>query len=130
MNEMDPADRELLPARARIETLLELMSAEELRELYLMFADRARQAAVVLAAEPGRPGEEQLELCVHDIKGTAANLGLDHVAALAGAVLEIVRRDGAARAAASRGPLLAALERLPAVLAGEDLARLLGVQRA
>jgi HPt (histidine-containing phosphotransfer) domain-containing protein len=116
---------DLLPALARVKDLRELMSAEDLHGLYQIFADRARQVAALLRGDPDQLGQQQLEMAVHDIKGTAANLGLERVAEAAGVVLDLARTQGAAQAARGSQQLIPLLERLPAALAGEDLMRLL-----
>jgi HPt (histidine-containing phosphotransfer) domain-containing protein len=120
-----PAPADLLPTADRLESLRELMSAEELRELYLIFAERARDAALLLGRQPGQLGDDELELCVHDIKGTAANLGLDRVADAAATVLETVRTAGPVAAARTTHELVTLLEHLPAALASDALTRLL-----
>jgi HPt (histidine-containing phosphotransfer) domain-containing protein len=119
------APQELLPTAERLAGLLDLMAPEELRDLYLFFAERAREAARLLSRNPDQLGDRELEMCVHDIKGTAANLGLDRVAEAAAVVLETARTQGALAAARTAPELIALLERLPAVLAGEELRALL-----
>jgi HPt (histidine-containing phosphotransfer) domain-containing protein len=117
------AHDDLLPPADRVAGLRELMSPEELRELYLMFADRTREAAALLRREPTALGLDEVERCVHDIKGTAATLGLDRVAEAAGQVLHAARTLGPAQALRNGAELISMLERLPAALTGEELMR-------
>ncbi len=120
-----PAADDLLPAHARVQELRELMSPEELRELYLLFADRVNEAVTLLRKDPAQLGKDDVEMCVHDIKGTAATLGLDRVASSAAVVLQAARTTGPAEAHRLSGDLVPLLERLPDLLRGEVLQRLI-----
>jgi hypothetical protein len=110
-------DEDLLPDRAHVAELLEVLSRDELRDLYRQLAARARTA--VLGEMP--PGE--LEGRVHELKGTAANLALGTLAREAEAVLLALRRDGPAAALPERAALLAAVERVTALLESDRLDR-------
>jgi HPt (histidine-containing phosphotransfer) domain-containing protein len=125
-----PAPDDLLPEVDRLEVLREIMPPDELRNLYLIFADRARAASALLTRNPGELGRDEVELCVHDIKGTAANLGLDRLSRAAGVVFDTLRREGPAQALRTSQELVSLLERLPAVMAGADLVRLLHPHRS
>jgi two-component system sensor histidine kinase/response regulator len=112
----------VLPARGMLESLMRAMPAAELRQLYLMFASRARDTAHFLA---GTPDAAQVEMRVHELTGTAGNLGLSRLAGAAGAVMRALHAQDAEKALAGRGPLIALLEETAKVLESEDLPALL-----
>jgi HPt (histidine-containing phosphotransfer) domain-containing protein len=115
---MEPAD--LLPDRAHVSELLESLSPEELIELYRQFAARLEEAEPLLAA--GEVEAEVLERCVHDVKGTAANLALPALASAAQATLAALRDPGAL-ATAERAALQAAIAPLRVWLVSPNLER-------
>ena len=118
-----PTPDDLWPDADRLAMLREILGTDELRELYLIFADRASEVAAWLAREPAQPGLEELEIHVHTVKGTAANLGLARVADAADAVLGILRREGPARALQASVELVSLLQRLPGLLTSDVFTR-------
>jgi HPt (histidine-containing phosphotransfer) domain-containing protein len=122
----DPvADEALLPDREHLAELLEALSPEELRDLYRQFAVRARREAAILGRPAAAVDRRELEMVIHDLKGTAGNLALPALSHSAAEVLVVVRTQGVAEALAAAPPLAALVQRVTTLLESDQLDRLL-----
>jgi hypothetical protein len=121
----DDADEALLPDREHLAELLEALAPDELRDLYRQFAARARQEAALLERPAAAVGQRELEMMIHDLKGTAANLALPALSQAAAQVLAVVRTEGVTAALAAAPPLAALIQRVTTLLQSDRLDRLL-----
>jgi HPt (histidine-containing phosphotransfer) domain-containing protein len=118
-------DEVLLPDRQHLAELLDVLSRDELRDLYRQFAARARQDAAILERPAAAVDRRELEMVMHDLKGTAGNLALTALSHGADQVLAVVRTQGVAEGLAAAPPLAALVQRVTTLLESERLDRLL-----